>query len=34
VNAAVENQNERITDLIERAGGVKAESYLNGAKFF
>jgi protein involved in polysaccharide export with SLBB domain len=31
---AVENQNERITDLIERAGGVKPESYLNGAKFF
>jgi polysaccharide export outer membrane protein len=31
---AVGNQNKRITDLIERAGGVKPESYLNGAKFF
>jgi protein involved in polysaccharide export with SLBB domain len=31
---AVGNQNERITNLIERAGGVRPESYLNGAKFF
>ncbi|MDP5139940.1 MAG: SLBB domain-containing protein, partial [Spirosomaceae bacterium] len=28
------NKSERITDLIERAGGLKPESYINGAKFF
>lgn len=31
---AIEKQDERITDLIERAGGIKPESYLNGAQFF
>jgi protein involved in polysaccharide export with SLBB domain len=31
---AIGNRSERITDLIERAGGMKPESYLNGAKFF
>jgi polysaccharide export outer membrane protein len=33
-NYAIENRNDRISDLIERAGGLKPDNYLRGAKFF
>ncbi len=31
---AIENKTEHITDIIERAGGLRSEAYINGAKFY
>lgn len=31
---AIENKIEHVTDIIERAGGLRSEAYINGAKFY
>lgn len=31
---AIENKIEHITEIIERAGGLRSEAYINGAKFY
>lgn len=33
-NYVIQNRNERISDLIERAGGPRAEAYIHGARFY
>lgn len=33
-NYVLENRDERVSDLIKRAGGIKPEGYLKGAKFY